>query len=76
MQGSSTDRTSKGPVVNHPLDPEDAPIAAAMRAMVRSAKGARPGAEARGHKRMKEHGRLKDRADAEAIRKALAGTPE
>jgi hypothetical protein len=26
--------------------------------------------------RMKEHGRLKDRADAEAIRKALAGTPE
>ena len=26
--------------------------------------------------RMKEHGRLKDQADAEAIRKALAGTPE
>jgi monoterpene epsilon-lactone hydrolase len=48
MQGSSTDHTSKGPVVIHPLDPEDAPIAAAMRAMVSSAKGARPGAEARG----------------------------
>ena len=48
MQESSTDRTSKGSVVNHPLDPEDATITAAMRAMTRSAKGARPGVEARG----------------------------
>jgi len=32
----------------HPLDPEDAAITAAMRAMVSSSKGARPGIEARG----------------------------
>jgi len=32
----------------HPLDPEDAAITAAMRAMLRSSKGARPGIEARG----------------------------
>ena len=32
----------------HPLDPEDAAITAAMRAMVSSSKGARPGMEARG----------------------------
>jgi monoterpene epsilon-lactone hydrolase len=32
----------------HPLDPVDASITAAMRAMVRSSKGARPGIEARG----------------------------
>jgi acetyl esterase/lipase len=48
MQGSSTDRTSKGFVVIHPLDPEDAAVTAAMRAMVSSTKGARPGIEARG----------------------------
>jgi monoterpene epsilon-lactone hydrolase len=48
MQGSTTDRTSTGHVAIHPLDPEDAPIAAAMRAMVSSSKGARPGTEARG----------------------------
>jgi monoterpene epsilon-lactone hydrolase len=48
MQGSTTDRTSTGSVVVHPLDPEDAPITAAMRAMVSSSKGARPGIEARG----------------------------
>jgi acetyl esterase/lipase len=48
MQGSSTDRTSKGSVVVHPLDPEDAVIAAAMRAMVSSAKGVPRGVEERG----------------------------
>ena len=48
MQGSTTERTAKGFVVTHPLDPEDAAITAAMRAMVSSSKGARPGAEARG----------------------------
>jgi monoterpene epsilon-lactone hydrolase len=36
------------PVVIHPLDPEDAAITAAMRVMVSSSKGARPGPEARG----------------------------
>jgi hypothetical protein len=35
-------------VAIHPLDPEDAAITAAMRAMVSSSKGARPGIEARG----------------------------
>jgi acetyl esterase/lipase len=47
-QGSTTDRTSTGYVAIHPLDPEDAAITAAMRAMVSSSKGARPGAEACG----------------------------
>src|SRR5712664_3367960 len=48
MQGSNTGRTSTGSVVVHPLDPEDAAITAAFRAMVSSAKGARQGIEARG----------------------------
>src|SRR6266478_5695928 len=48
MQGSATDRTSRNFVVTHPLDPEDAAITAAFRAMVSSAKGARQGIEARG----------------------------
>ena len=48
MQDSAADRTSKGFVVIHPLDSEDAAITAAMRAMVSSSKGARPGIEARG----------------------------
>jgi acetyl esterase/lipase len=48
IQGSTTDRTSKGYVAIHPLDPEDAAITAAMRAMLSSSKGARPGLEARG----------------------------
>jgi len=48
MQGSTTDRTSTGYVAIHPLDPEDAAITTAMRAMVSSSKGARPGIEARG----------------------------
>jgi epsilon-lactone hydrolase len=47
MQRSTTDRTSTGYAAVHPLDPEDAAITAAMRAMVRSAEGARPGIEAR-----------------------------
>jgi len=48
MQESATDRTSKGFVVIHPLDPEDGAITAAMRAMASSTKGARRGLEARG----------------------------
>src|SRR6266498_3983985 len=48
MQGSTTDRTSAGYVAIHPLDPEDAAITAALRAMVSASKGARPGSEARG----------------------------
>jgi monoterpene epsilon-lactone hydrolase len=48
MQGSAIDPTTKDLVVIHPLDPEDAAITAAMRAMVSSSKGARPGIEARG----------------------------
>jgi monoterpene epsilon-lactone hydrolase len=42
------DRTSTGSVVVHPLDPKDAPITAAMRAMVSSTKGVPRGVEARG----------------------------
>src|SRR5258706_4482869 len=40
----------RGPQVTriHPLDPEDATITAAMRAMLSSSKGARAGSEARG----------------------------
>jgi len=45
MKGSTTDRTSTGHVAIHPLDPEDAAITAAMRAMVSSSKGARPGSQ-------------------------------
>src|SRR5258706_13210093 len=48
MQGSSADRTSPGFVVIHPLDPEDAPITAAIRAMTSSTKGVPSGIEARG----------------------------
>jgi monoterpene epsilon-lactone hydrolase len=48
MQGSATDRTSPGFVVIHPLDPEDAAISTAMRAMASSTKGVPRGIEARG----------------------------
>jgi len=48
MQEPTTDRTPTRHVAIHPLDPEDAAITAAMRAMVSSSKGARPGPEARG----------------------------
>ena len=48
MQESTTDRATTGHVVVHPLDPEDAPITAAMRAMLSSAKGVPQGVEARG----------------------------
>jgi acetyl esterase/lipase len=48
MQGSITDRTSTAYVAIHPLDPEDAAIAAAMRAMLSPSKGARAGVDARG----------------------------
>jgi epsilon-lactone hydrolase len=47
MPASASDRTSTGFVVIHPLDPEDAAITAAMRAMTSSTKGARRGIEAR-----------------------------
>ena len=48
MQGSSTARTLPDFVVIHPLDPEDAPITAAIRAMTSSSKGVPRGIEARG----------------------------
>jgi monoterpene epsilon-lactone hydrolase len=48
MQRSATDQTSPDFVVIHPLDPEDAAITTAMRAMVSSAKGVSRGIEARG----------------------------
>ena len=48
MQGAATNRMPPDYVVIHPLDAEDAAITAAMRAMVSSSKGARPGIEARG----------------------------
>jgi epsilon-lactone hydrolase len=47
MQGSTTNQPSTGPIEIHPLDPEDAAITAAMRAMLSSAKGARAGVGAR-----------------------------
>jgi epsilon-lactone hydrolase len=47
-QGLATDRMSKGSVAVHPLDPEDAAITAAMRAMASSTKGVPRGIEARG----------------------------
>jgi monoterpene epsilon-lactone hydrolase len=47
MQESTTDRTLPDFVVLHPLDPQDAPITAALRAMVRSVKGVARGIEAR-----------------------------
>jgi len=45
---SATDRTSGAFVAKHPLDVEDAAITGALRTMVSSSKGARPGPEARG----------------------------
>jgi epsilon-lactone hydrolase len=48
MQGSAIDRTSPDFVVLHPLDPEDAAITSAIRAMASSAKGVARGIEARG----------------------------
>jgi epsilon-lactone hydrolase len=48
MQGSTANQPSTGPIEIHPLDAEDAAIAAAMRATLRPAKGARSGADARG----------------------------
>jgi epsilon-lactone hydrolase len=48
MPGSATDRPSTGFVVIHPLDPEDAAVTAAMRAMTSSTKGVPRGIEARG----------------------------
>jgi epsilon-lactone hydrolase len=47
MQESATDSASTEIVVIHPLDPEDAAITAAMRAMASSTKGVTRGIEAR-----------------------------
>src|SRR6266567_8501336 len=47
-QESTMERTSTVYVSIHPLDPEDAAVTAALRAMVSASKGARPGIEARG----------------------------
>jgi len=48
MQGSTIERATNGLAAIHPLDPVDAAITAAMRAMASSSKGARQGIEARG----------------------------
>src|ERR1700722_15924982 len=48
MQGPATNHSSTTPVAVHSLDPEDAAITAAMRAMVGSTKGVPRGVEARG----------------------------
>ena len=48
MPAPATDHTSRTSVVTHPLDPGDAEVTAALRAMTRSAKGVRQGIEARG----------------------------
>jgi acetyl esterase/lipase len=48
MQGSATGRTAADFVVIHPLDPEDAAVTTAMRAMTSSTKGVSRGIEARG----------------------------
>jgi len=48
MSKSATDRTSDAFVAKHPLDAEDAAFTGALRTMVSSSKGARPGPEARG----------------------------
>jgi monoterpene epsilon-lactone hydrolase len=48
MKPAPADRAAPDVVVIHPLDPEDAAITAAMRAMVSSAKGVPRGIEARG----------------------------
>ena len=48
MQGSATGRTAADFVVVHPLDPEDAAVTTAMRAMASSTKGMSRGIEARG----------------------------
>lgn len=39
MQGSATDRASQDFIVTHPLDPDDAPITAAIRAVSSAGKG-------------------------------------
>ena len=48
MQVPTLQRRMIESVTTHPLDPEDAPVAATFRAMVSAAKGARRGIEARG----------------------------
>jgi acetyl esterase/lipase len=48
MPPSATESSLGKGVVRHPLDPADAPVTAAMRAMLGPSKGARAGIEARG----------------------------
>ena len=48
MQGSATDSAAADGVILHPLDPEDAAVTAAMRAMVSAVKGVSRGIDARG----------------------------
>jgi monoterpene epsilon-lactone hydrolase len=48
MRGSAPDRTSTNFAAVHPLDPDDAAITAAMRAVVSTTKGVPVGIEARG----------------------------
>ncbi len=48
MQGSPSDRMSRDRIVIHPVDPEDAAITAATRAMVAPFKGLQRGIEGRG----------------------------
>jgi epsilon-lactone hydrolase len=49
MPATTLPRRMNQSVTTHPLEPEDAPIAATFRTMVSVAKGARRGIEARGH---------------------------
>jgi acetyl esterase/lipase len=74
MHESTTDRTSTNHVAIHPLDPEDAAIAAAMRAMVSSSKGARPGPQARGQFDAFMEG-VSPRADVTFEADTLGGVP-
>jgi monoterpene epsilon-lactone hydrolase len=73
-QGSTTNRRTTNYVMAHPLDPEDAPIIAAMRAMLSSAKGARPGPQARGqYDALMEN--VSPRADVKFEADTLGGVP-
>jgi monoterpene epsilon-lactone hydrolase len=67
-------RTSTSYVTIRSLDPEDAPIIAAMRAMLSSAKGARPGPQARGqYDALMEN--VSPRADVKFEADTLGGVP-
>jgi epsilon-lactone hydrolase len=73
-QESITNRPTTSYVTIHPLDPEDAPIVAAMRAMFSSTKGARPGPQARGqYDALMEN--VSPRADVKFEADSLGGVP-